>query len=350
MTRRLSLLLLVPIALLALVAAGCGGSSGGSSSGSVPSDDVATVGDQTITKEDFDHLLNQAKQSYQQQKRTFPKPGTQQYEQLKQQAVQFLVQRAEFAQKASDMGISVSDKQVDDRLNQIKQQYFKGSNSAYQKQLKTQGLTEDQVKQDLRAQLLSEDIFKDVTKDVKVSDSDIQKYYDQHKTSYQTGVSRDVRHILIACGTSSAATSGSKKAKSCSDAKTEADKLYSELKNGANFAALAKKNSDDPGSAAQGGKLTIQKGQTVPQFDAVAFSLKTGQISRPVKTQYGYHIIEPLSAVKQKKVTPLSQVKESIRQQLLQQNKNQVMTKWVDDMKKSFDVHYQVGYAPQKQQ
>src|SRR5262249_46459177 len=217
MTRRLSLLLLVPIALLAPVAAGCGG-SGGSSSGSVPSDAVATVGDQTITKEDFDHLLNQAKESYKQQKRSFPKPGTQQYEQLKQQAVQFLVQRAEFAQKASDMKISVSAKQVDDRLNQIKQQYFKGSNSASQKQLKSQGLTEDEVKQDLQAQLLSEDIFKDVTKDVKVSDSDIQKYYAQHKTSYQTGVSRDVRHILIACGSSSAATSGSKKAKSCSQA------------------------------------------------------------------------------------------------------------------------------------
>src|SRR5438874_539128 len=138
MTRRLSLFLVVPIALLALVAAGCGGSSS-SSSGSVPSDAVATVGDQTITKADFDHLLSQAQQSYEQQKRAFPKPGTQQYEQLKQQAVQFLVQRSEFAQKASDMGITISDKQVDDRLNQVKQQYFKGSNAKYEKQLKSQG-------------------------------------------------------------------------------------------------------------------------------------------------------------------------------------------------------------------
>jgi parvulin-like peptidyl-prolyl isomerase len=349
MTRQLTLLLLVPLALLATVVAGCGGGSS-TGSGSVPSDAVATVGDQTISKDQFDRLINQAKQSYKQQNKSFPSVGSPQYEQLKQQAVAFLVQRSEFDQKGDDLGISISTSQVDKRLEQIKKQYFKGNDAKYQAQLKKQGLTEAQVRSDLKAQLLSEAIFKGVTKDAKVSDADVQKYYDQHRSQYQTGESRDVRHILIACGSSSTTTTGSKKAKSCTAAKAQAEDIYKQLKNGGNFAALAKKYSDDPGSAAQGGKLTIQRGQTVATFDQTAFQLEKGTISQPIKTQYGYHIIQPISDIRKKKVTPYSQVKDSIRQQLLQQKKNSVMTKWVDSTKKDFDVHYQVGYAPQSTQ
>jgi len=351
MRRQLTLLLLVPIALLAIVAAGCGGSSGSSSSGDVPSDDVAQVGNQAITKEQFNHLLDQAKRSYATQHKPFPKEGTSQFEQLKQQAMQFLVQRAEFQQKGDDLGIKISDSQIDARLKQIKQQYFKGNESKYQAQLKQQGLTETQVKDDIRAQLLSEAIYKNVTKGATVSDSDIRKYYDQHKSQYETGESRDVRHILIACGSQSPSTStgSTKKPKSCSEAKTEAQKLYNQIKGGASFATLAKKNSDDPGSASQGGKYTATKGTTVAEYDQKAFSLAKNQLSAPFQTKLGYFILQPLSDVHPKKTTPYSQVKESIRQQLLQQKKNQVMTKWVTDTKKSFDVSYQVGYAPSTQ-
>lgn len=350
MRRQLTLLLFVPVALLAIVAAGCGGGSESSSSGDVPGDAVAEVGNQVITKDQFNNLLEQAKRSYATQHKAFPKEGTSQFEQLKQQAMQFLVQRAEFQQKGDDLGIKVSDSQIDARLKQIKQQYFKGNESKYQAQLKTQGLTEQQVKDDIRAQLLSEAIYKNVTKGVTVSDSDVRKYYDQHKSQYETGESRDVRHILIACGSQSPTTStGSTKPKTCSEAKTEAQKLYNELKNGASFATLAKKNSDDPGSAAQGGKYTATKGTTVAEYDQAAFSLPTGKLSQPFQTKLGYFIIQPLSKIHPKKMTAYSQVKESIRQQLLQQQKNQVMTKWVTDTKKSFNVSYQVGYAPSTQ-
>jgi parvulin-like peptidyl-prolyl isomerase len=333
--RQFRLILSLPVVALALVAAACGGGGGG---GSVPSDAVAVVGDQTITKADFDRLIGQAERSYKQQGRTFPKPGTQEYEQLKQQAVQFLVQRSEFEQKADDLGISVSDKQVDQRLAQIKKQYFGQNEARFRKQLKAQGLTEAQVRADLKSQLLSEAIFKKVTSDAKVTDEEVEKYYKEHRSQYETPESRDVRHILISCNTAAA----------CTKAKATASKLYDQLKDGANFAALAKKYSDDPGSKAQGGKLTVARGQTVAPFDQTAFLLAKGQISRPLKTQYGYHIIQPLSNVKPKKVTPFSQVKESIRQQLLQQKRNEEMNTWVEETKKDFDVSYQVGFAPQK--
>jgi len=322
---RKPVLILVLSALAGLLLAACGG--GGNSK--VSADSVAVVGNDQITKPQFDALINQAKQSYTSQKRTFPKAGSTEYEQLKQQAMQYLVQRAEFAQKAKDLGVEVTDKQIADRLAQIKKQYFGGSEKNYKAQLKKQGLTDEQVRDDVKAQLVSEGIFKKVTADVKVTDADLQAYYTSHKTQYSVPEQREIAHILV-------------------KNKALADQLYQKIQGGADFSALAKKYSKDPGSKNQGGKLTVSKGQTVAPFDQTAFLMKTGQVSHPVKTEFGYHIIKALGPIKAAKTTPFKQVKESIRQQLLQQKKNEAMTKWVNDVKKEFasKIHYQVGYAP----
>lgn len=312
--------------LLALVAVGCGGDSE-----EVPADAIAVVDGNDVPKSEFDALIAQAKKSYSLQKREFPKAGSPEYNTLKNQAVQFLVQRTQFELQAEELGVEVTDKQVNDRLAQIKKQYFGGSDKKYQDQLKQQGLTEEQVKRDIRAQLIQEGIFKQVTEDVKITDKEIQEYYDKNKSQFGTPEQRDVRHILV-------------------PTKKQADDLYAQLQDGGNFAALAKKFSKDPASAAQGGKLTIARGQTVPTFDQTAFLLAKGTISRPVKTQYGYHIIEPLSEIKPAKTTPLKQVKDSIRQQLLQTRRNEAMTKWVEETKKDFEekTTYQVGFTPPK--
>ena len=319
---RFTILPVVLLAAVVLVAAGCGGSSA-----SVPADAVATVGSDTITKQQFNFLLDGAKRTYKARKTAFPQAGTTAYKSLQDQAMQYLVQESELQQKADDMGIKISDADVDARLKQIKKQYFSGSETKYQAQLKAQGLTEAQIKQDLYAQILSEKLYAKVTTGTKVTDADISKYYGQHKTDYQQAATRDVRHILV-------------------NNKTLADSLYSQLKSGADFGALAKKYSKDPGSKNSGGKLTISKGQTVAPFDKVAFALKTNELSKPVHTQYGWHIIQALSAVKAATTTPLAQVKASIKTQLLQTKKTDAMNKWVADLKKTYDVHYQAGYEP----
>jgi parvulin-like peptidyl-prolyl isomerase len=318
----------LPIALisaLVLVAAGCGG--GGSTS--VPSNAVALVGSDTITKAQYNFLLDGAKRSYKARKTAFPKPGTSSYKQLSDQAMAYLVQQDELEQKAKDYGITVTDADVAKRLKQLKQQYFQGNEKTYQAQLKQQGLTEEALRQDLHAQILSEKLYAKVTGKLKVTDAAVKQYYEANKTQYGTAASRDVRHILV-------------------NNKALADKLETQLKNGADFASLAKKYSKDPGSAKLGGKLTITKGQTVAQFDKEAFALKTNEISPPVHTQYGWHIIQALSPIKPATTTPLSKVKTQIQQQLLQTKKTSVMTQWLNGVKKAFakEVHYQVGYAP----
>jgi foldase protein PrsA len=319
-------LILLTFLLIAVGVAGCGGTS----TATLSSDDAAVVGSQQITKEEFQSLMDRAQSSYTAQKKPFPKPGSTEYEQLKGQAVTFLIQQAEFDQEAASMGIKVTDGQVNAYLEKLKKQYYGGNEQRYQKALKQQGLTEEQAKVATHGQLISEALFKKVTSGATVSKEEIKAYYTSHKSQYGQPQTRDVRHILVT-------------------KKALADQLYAQLKSGGNFATLAKKYSKDPGSAANGGKLTISKGQTVPAFDKTAFSLKNGELSQPIHTQYGYHIIQALSAVKPAQTTSLSKVESSIKQQLEQQRKNDVMTKWVTDKKKSYckaGIKYQVGYQP----
>jgi len=317
---------LASIAALALVAAGCGG--GGSSS--VPSNAVAKVGNDVITKAQFNFLLDGAKKSYKARKTPFPQPGTTQYKQLEDQAMQYLVQQDELEQEAKSLGITVTAKDVDTKLKQLKQQYFQGNEKAYRAQLKAQGLTEAALKQDLHAQILSQKLYDKLTAKITVTPAAVKSYYDTNKAQYGTQASRNVRHILV-------------------NSKSLADKLETQLKNGASFAALAKRYSKDPGSAKLGGKLTITKGQTVAPFDKEAFALKVNEISPPVHTQYGWHIIQALSPIKPATTTPLSKVQAQIKQQLLQTKKTNLMTTWLANVKKAYakKIHYQVGYAPE---
>ena len=320
---KISRLVLLLCVLASIGLAGCGGDE------DVPADAVAVVDGQEIAKSDYDALIAQAKKSYKNQKREFPAAGSQEFQTLRNQAVQFLVQREQFEQKAEDLDVEVTDKQVDARLEQIKKQYFGGDQKKFEKQLKEQGITEKQVRNDIRAQLVSEKIFAKVAGDAKVTDEEIAAYYAKNKTQYSQPESRDVRHILV-------------------KTKKQADDLYTQLQNGANFAALAKQFSEDTGSKANGGKLTISKGQTVAPFDQTAFLLKKNAISMPVKTEFGYHIIQPLTDTKPAKVTPLKDVQASIKQQLQQTEKNEAMTKWVDDLKKDYKdkVSYATGFTP----
>ena len=317
-------LVLLVVVLLGLALAGCGGGSR-----DVPAEAVAVVGDEDITKAEFDALMNRARSAYKGQKRDFPKVGTPEYKTLQNQAVQYLVQQEKYRQAADELDIKIEEKEVNARLAQVKKQYFGASQKEYEKNLKAQGLTEAQVRSEIENQLISEKIYEKITEEVKVTDSDIQDHYEKNKKDYRVPASREVRHILVT-------------------GKALADRLHTQIEGGGNFAALAKQHSKDPGSKANGGKLTVRKGETVPPFDKAAFELKKGALSQPIKTTYGWHIIEPLSDVKAPSTTPLKDVKEQIRQQLLQERRQKAVADWTKDLNKDFDdqIAYQVGFAP----
>jgi peptidyl-prolyl cis-trans isomerase D len=149
----------------------------------------------------------------------------------------------------------------------------------------------------------------------QVTDAEIQQYYTQHQKDYQVDDQVKVRHILIRVdGTDPKADAA---------AKAKAQSILDQLHHGGNFADLAKKNSDDPGSKDSGGELGfLRHGATVPEFDQAAFSLQPGQISGLVKSKFGYHIIQ----VEEKQTAhtrPLSEVKPTIQALLTRQKEGQ---------------------------
>src|SRR3954447_16753932 len=347
--KRRTLLTLTPLAALAL-AAGCGGS------GNVPSNAVAVVEkcNTPVTKNDYNQVLNQARVNYQHNKQAFPAAGTQEYRQIQNQVVSYLVLRDAYVCEADKLGVAPSSDAVDKRVSQLVTQYYKGDKKKYQVALKAQGVSEEQLRQEVAMQLAQQNIFNKVTAsaDTKVTDKEIADYYTKNKSSYETPATRTVRHILVALTKSGkpANTQAGDKV-DYARSKALANQIEQKLRAGASFAALAAKYSQDPGSKKTGGKLSdLAQGQTVPPFDKVAFSIKTGLISQPVKTQFGWHIIEALTAVKPKKKTPLASVKTQIKQIVAQSKKTELGQKWAEDFRKNLNkssaVKYQAGFQP----
>ena len=157
---------------------------------------------------------------------------------------------------------------------------------------------------------------------VQITSSDLQNYYDQHRDQYRVPEQVKVSHILIK--TPLPGPDGKVDEKGVAEAQRRAEDILKQLKGGAKFETLAEKYSEDPGSAKQSGSLGwIGRGQTVPEFEKVAFSLPKGQMSDLVKSSYGFHIIR-VDDKQDAHMKTLDEVKSEIEPQLKQQKAQQI--------------------------
>jgi peptidyl-prolyl cis-trans isomerase D len=156
-----------------------------------------------------------------------------------------------------------------------------------------------------------------IASNTQVTQSDLQSYYNQHQDEYRVPEQVNVRHILIK--SPAPGPDGKVDQKADEAAKGKAEDILKQIKAGGNFADLAKKYSEDPGSAKNGGSLSwIGKGRTVPEFEKAAFSLPKGGTSDVVKSSYGYHIIH-VDDKQEAHVKSLDEVKPQIEAVLRQQ-------------------------------
>jgi foldase protein PrsA len=316
---------LLAVLVPAIVLAGCGEAK-------VPAGAIAAVGDGVVTQEQFDQIWQQAEAQYKSQEGAppFPEQGTAQYNQLKASIVNYLVQNEVIKKQAADMSVTVTDKQLQERMKQIVEQV--GGQKKLDKLLKEQNVTQAQLEDQLKAQMLQDALQQKVNADIKVSEADAKKYFEDPKNASQFEVpeSVDARHILV-------------------KTKAEAEKVRALLEadnSDANWKKVAKEYSTDPGSKNSGGSLgNFPKGRMVKPFEDVAFSLKVDEISQPVKTQFGYHVIEVTKKTEGSKQT-FEQAKSTIEQQLKFQKQS---TAWQDWLKKAMEdagIVYAAGFDP----
>jgi foldase protein PrsA len=208
---------------------------------------VATVNGQKISKGELDNKLEQ---------------------QGGKAALAQMVQQDLIFQYAKAHNIDVTDKEVQDKLNEISGHFPPGQ---FESMLKAQGMSMDDAKKLVRENLLTK---KAVDANITVTDAQVNDYLKQQHLQIGQPSQVQARHILVK-------TQG------------QANAIEAQLKKGADFATLAKANSIDPGSKDKGGELGwFGPGQMVPAFQKAAFALQPGQISAPVQTPFGWHVIQ----------------------------------------------------------
>jgi len=268
--------------------------------------------------------------------------GQQQYENLVQNQWGLSVQQFEkevkeqIAQQkllsAVSAAATVSDKEVDEQVkkqdSKVKFDYAVLTLDDVKKQVKVTDVElkafYDQNKQQYvnsipekrKARYILIDTSK-VANSIPVTQADLQAYYNQHQDEYRSPETVTVRHILIKTPTPDA--DGKIDPKAVEAEKAKAEDVQKQLKAGGDFGELAKKYSDDPGSAQQGGLLPpITRGRTVPEFEQAAFTTPKGQTTGIIRTSYGFHIIR-VEDKQNASVKPLDEVKAQIEPIIKQQ-------------------------------
>ncbi len=333
--------------------------------GGIPGNAVVQVNGNSVTKETFDHWLGIAAASgaattgekpvvpdppnftacIAHLEATAPKPAKgqskpsksqlkseceQQYKSLQQEVLSFLISSEWVLGEAEALGVKVSDKEVKKQFEKIKNSQFPKPEE-FKKFLSSSGQTISDLLLRVKLNLLSSKIQQKISKEkAKVSEAQIAKYFNEHKSQFGTPEKRNVNVILT---------------KSEADAK----QAKKEIESGKSFASVAKSKSIDPTTKNTGGELKgVVKGQEAKALDEAIFSAKPGVLSGPVKTPFGYYVYEVTSTTPGSQQS-LAKSKSTIKRQLAAQQQQQALTKFVKEFRKKWTAKTECrsGYVVQ---
>jgi foldase protein PrsA len=321
---------------------GCGGSD------SVPSGSVATVGDEEITQEEFDKWLKTAvsgqaqggeavvpdppeftkcvaakkdaplpKGQKQQSDAALKKQCQQEYDTLKREVMLFLIQAEWVEQEAEEQGVEVSDAAVRKSFEDQKKQAFP-TDKAYNQFIKTSGMTEEDILFRVKLNELQQKLTQKVTEDAtKVTDQDIEEYYEKNKRRFAQPERRDLRVVLT---------------------KTEAkaEQARKALNDGQPWKKVVNQYSIDEASKAQAGLLpAVAKGQQDKALDDAVFEAKKGELEGPVKTQFGWYVFE-VSKITPASQQSLEQSKDTIRNLLRSERQQKALDEFVKEFREDY--------------
>jgi peptidyl-prolyl cis-trans isomerase C len=282
----------------------------------VATDKAAVVNGTVITREEFNRVIEPIQQSMQAQGAD---KDPSKVSEIRKKVLENIIDQELLLQESKKSGIKVDDAKVDKQLADIKKRF--PSETEFANQLKESKLTEA----DLRSQIqkgmsVQEFVEKQFISKIKVSDEETKAFYDANQDKFKQSEEVKASHILIVADTKA---DDAKKA----EARKKIEDVEKRLKKGEDFAELAKNYSEDPGSKDRGGDLGFfSKGQEMPKsFEDKAFTLKPGEVSGIVETEFGFHIIKVTDKKPEGKKTY-----ESVKDNLSKYMKDQKIRKEID--------------------
>jgi len=255
---------------------------------------IATVGGTKITKDDLYQSL---------------------VEMYGPDATESLIADQIVEKEAAKEKVTVTDKEIQEELDATIESY--GGEEAYTSALESSGMTEEDMKKDIKVYLQT---VKLIESRVTITDEEIETYFNENKETFATAAQVEASHILV-------------------DDEATAKEVAAKLADGGDFAELAKEYSTDTASAENGGVLGyFGAGEMTEAFEKAAFAMKVGEISEPVKTDYGYHIIK-VTGKKDAKEANLEDSTAEIKETLKQERLSGAYTEWLEEKKKEYDIY-----------
>lgn len=284
---------------------------------------VARVNGEDVKREDFERMLKTLEARAGQ-----PIPPDRRDEVMRG-ALDQLVVYTLLSQESRSRGVKVDQSEVDAKVAELRKQF--PTEDQFTKALQERGMTLDRLKHDALVDLSVNKLMDTaVATTPAVTDAEAQDFYTKNPDKFRQEEAVRASHILIRVPANADAATKKK-------ARAEIDAVLKQARAGADFAKLAEEHSQD-GSAAQGGDLNyFSRGQMVPEFEKVAFSLKPGQISDVVTTQFGYHIIK-VTDHKPARVVPFQEASTDIKNYLDQQKKQQAADAFIESLKKKSKI------------
>ncbi|WNS79959.1 peptidylprolyl isomerase [Domibacillus sp. DTU_2020_1001157_1_SI_ALB_TIR_016] len=217
--------------------------------------------------------------------------------------------------EAAKEKVQVTDKEIQEELDATIESY--GGEEAYKSALESSGMTEADMKEEIKVYL---ETVKLLEPRIEITDEEIETYFNENKDTFATSEQVEASHILV-------------------DDEATAKEVAAKLADGEDFAALAKEYSTDTTSAENGGELGyFGTGEMTEEFEKAAFAMEIGEISEPVKTDYGYHIIK-VTGKKEAKAANLEDSKEEIKETLKQEKMSSEYTTWLEEKKEDYDIY-----------
>ena len=229
-------------------------------------------------------------------------------------AVDSLITMKVIEKEADKRNVEVKESEINEEVKAYEESY--GGEEALTSALEASGLTLDDLKEDIEVNIKIEKLMQE---DIEITEDEVKAYYEENKANYDQPEQVEVSHILV------------------EDEETAND-LLKKIKDGGDFAELAKENSTDTASAESGGELGyISKGEMVEEFEDTAFALKVDEVSDVVKSDYGYHIIKA-TGHKEAKESTYEGSKEDAKEAALSEKISSEYSTWLEELKEDYKI------------